>query len=158
MLLYELSEIETQILEQLESEEGIDKSLYDSLKLDEEEKIVSCARVYRQILSDAQACKDEKKRLSEREKKLENSAEKLKTIMFEGMKMTDAKKIHRPEFDISIKKNPPSLQIAPDAQIPDEYYKAQAPILDKALLKDDVKGGLFIDGVQLVQVERLEIK
>ena len=158
MLLYELSEIETQILEQLESEEGIDKTLYESLKLDEEEKIVSCAKVYRQILSDAQACEDEKRRLSERKKKLENSAEKLKGLMFDGMKMTDAKKIHRPEFDISIKKNPPSLQIAPDARIPDEYYKAQAPVLDKALLKDDLKSGLFIDGVQLVQVERLEIK
>ena len=158
MLLYELSEIETQILDQLESEEGIDKNLYESLKLDEEEKIVSCAKVYRQILSDAQACKDEEKRLSERKKRLENNAARLKELMFEGMKMMDAKKIHRPEFDISIKKNPPSLQIAPDARIPDEYYKAQAPILDKALLKDDVKSGLFIDGVQLVQVERLEIK
>lgn len=158
MLLYELSEIETQILEKLESDEGIDKSLYDSLKLDEEEKIVSCARVYRQILSDARACREEEKRLSERKKKLENSAEKLKTIMFDGMKMTDLKKIHRSDFDISIKKNPPSLQIEPDAQIPSEYYKEQEPILDKTLLKDDVKSGLFIEGVQLIQVERLEIK
>lgn len=158
MLLYELSEIETQILDQLESEEGIDKNLYESLKLDEEEKIVSCAKVYRQILSDVQVCEDEKRRLSERKKKLENSAEKLKGLMFEGMKMTDAKKIHRPEFDISIKKNPPSLQIAPDAQIPEEYYKAQAPILDKAMLKDDIKNGLKIDGISLIQTERVDIK
>lgn len=158
MLLYKLSEIEMQILEQLESEDGIDKEIYDTLKFTEEEILVSCARVYRQILSDVQVCKDEEKRLSERKKRLENNAARLKELMFDGMKMTDAKKIHRPEFDISIKKNPPSLQIAPDARIPDEYYKAQAPILDKALLKDDVKSGLFIDGVQLVQVERLEIK
>ena len=86
------------------------------------------------------------------------SAEKLKGLMFEGMKMTDAKKIHRPEFDISIKKNPPSLQIAPDAQIPEEYYKAQAPILDKAMLKDDIKNGLKIDGISLIQTERVDIK
>lgn len=158
MLLYELSEIETQILEQLESEEGIDKTLYESLKLDEEEKIVSCAKVYRQILSDAQVCKDEEKRLSERKKKLENSAERLKTIIFDGMKMTDAKKIHRPEFDIAIRKNPSSLQIAPDARIPDEYYKAQAPVLDKAMLKDDIKNGLEIDGISLIQTERVDIK
>ena len=91
MLLYELSEIETQILEQLESEEGIDKTLYESLKLDEEEKIVSCAKVYRQILSDVQVCEDEKRRLSERKKKLENSAERLKGLMFYGMKMTQEK-------------------------------------------------------------------
>lgn len=158
MLLYELSEIETQILEQLESEEGIDKTLYESLKLDEEEKIVSCAKVYRQILSDVQVCEDEKRRLSERKKKLENSAERLKGLMFYGMKMTDVKKIHRSEFDISIKKNPPSLQIAPDAQIPDEYYKAQAPVLDKAMLKDDIKNGLKIDGISLIQTERVDIK
>ena len=58
MLLYKLSEIEMQILEQLESEDGIDKEIYDTLKFTEEEILVSCARVYRQILSDAQVCKD----------------------------------------------------------------------------------------------------
>lgn len=158
MLLYELSEIETQILEQLESEDGIDKEIYDTLKFTEEEILVSCARVYRQILSDAQACKDEEKRLSERKKRLENNAARLKELMFDGMKIADVKKIHRPEFDISIKKNPPSLQIDPNAQIPSEYYKKPDPILDKVLLKEDVKSGLFIEGVQLVQVERLEIK
>lgn len=158
MLLYELSEIEMQILEQLESEDGIDKEIYDTLKFTEEEILVSCARVYRQILSDAQACKDEEKRLSERKKRLENNAARLKELMFDGMKIADVKKIHRPEFDISIKKNPPSLQIDPNAQIPSEYYKKPDPILDKVLLKEDVKSGLFIEGVQLVQVERLEIK
>ena len=158
MLLYELSEIETQILEQLDSEEGIDKNLYESLKLDEEEKIVSCARVYRQILSDAQVCNDEAKRLSERKKRLENNAARLKELMFEGMKMTDVKKIHRSEFDIAIRKNPPSLEISDEAQIPMEYYKPQAPVLDKAMLKDDIKNGLKIDGISLIQTERVDIK
>lgn len=51
MLLYDLNQIEMQILEQLESEEGIDKEVYEQLKLNEEEIIVSCARIYRQILS-----------------------------------------------------------------------------------------------------------
>lgn len=158
MLLYELSEIESQILEQLESEEGIDKEIYDALKLDEEEKIVSCAKIYRQILSDAQVCKDEEKRLAERKRRLENRADRLKELMFEGMRITDTKKIHRSEFDLTIKKNPPSLQITTFNYIPNEYYKEQAPILDKALLKEAVKNGLTIEGVQLLQTERLDIK
>lgn len=158
MLLYELSTLAAQILEQLESEDGIDKNLYESLKLDEEEKIVSCARIYRQILSDAQACKDEEKRLSERKKKLENSAQRLKDMMFEGMKMTGVNTIRRPEFDIMIKKNPPSLRIDKEENIPNEYFKNLAPVLDKTLLKNAVKSGLNLEGVQLVQTERLEIK
>lgn len=158
MLLYELSTLEAQILEQLESEDGIDKEVYDRLKLDEEEKIVSCARIYRQILSDAQVCKDEEKRLSERKKKLENSAQRLKDMMFEGMKITGASKIRRPEFDIMIKKNPPSLQIDNEENIPNEYFKNLAPVLDKTLLRNAVKSGLNLEGVQLVQTERLEIK
>ena len=157
MLLYELSALEIQILEQLESEDGIDKDVYEQLKLDEEEKIVSCARIYRQILSDAQTCKDEEKRLAERKKKLENSAQRLKEIMFEGMKMTGINKIHRPQFDIKIKKNPPSLRIDKEENIPKEYFKTLAPILDKSLLKDAVKNGLNLEGVQLIQTERLEI-
>lgn len=158
MLLYELSTLEAQILEQLESEDGIDKEVYDRLKLDEEEKIVSCARIYRQILSDAQVCKDEEKRLSERKKKLENSAQRLKDMMFEGMKITGTSKIRRPEFDIMIKKNPPSLQIDNEENIPNEYFKNLAPVLDKTLLRNAVKSGLNLEGVQLVQTERLEIK
>lgn len=158
MLLYELSTLEAQILEQLESEDGIDKEVYDRLKLDEEEKIVSCARIYRQILSDAQACKDEEKRLSERKKKLENRAQRLKDMMFEGMKITGASKIRRAEFDIAIKKNPPSLQIDNEENIPKEYFKNPAPILDKTSLKEAIKDGLKINGVTLLQTERLEIK
>lgn len=157
MLLYELSEIEIKILEQLESEEGIDKEIYDALKLDEEEKIVSCAKIYRQILSDAQVCKDEEKRLAERKRRLENRADRLKDLMFEGMRITDVKKIHRPEFDIRIRKNPPSLQIDSLQNIPPEYFKEQAPILDKASLKEAIKNGLHLEGVQLVQLDRLEI-
>lgn len=158
MLLYQLSEIEMQILEQLESEDGIDKEIYDTLKFTEEEILVSCARVYRQILSDVQACKDEEKRLSERKKKLENSAQRLKDMMFEGMKITGASKIRRPEFDIMIKKNPPSLQIDKEENIPNEYFKNLAPVLDKTLLRNAIKSGLNLEGVQLIQTERLEIK
>lgn len=72
--------------------------------------------------------------------------------------MTGAKKIHRSEFDINIKKNPPSLRIDKEGNIPPEYFKNLAPILDKTLLKDAIKNGLNIEGVQLVQTERLEIK
>ena len=158
MLLYELNELESEILEQLESDDGIDKEIYDAIKLDEKEKLVSCARVYRQIVSDAQVCKDEEKRLSERKRKLENKAERLRQMIFEGMKMTDVKKIHRSEFDLIIKKNPPSLHITTVNYIPQEYYKEQAPVLDKALLKEAVKNGLNIEGVQLLQTERLDIK
>lgn len=158
MLLYELSEIEAQILEQLESEDGIDVRLYEQLKLDEEEKIVSIARVYRQILSDAQICKEEEKRLAERKKKLENRASRLKEIMFEGMKIAGANKIRRPEFDISIKKNPPSLQISEGANIPKNFYLEVDPVLDKTALKTAVKNGLEIQGVSVIQTERVEIK
>ena len=69
MLLYELSVLEMQILEKLYSKDGIDKEVYDQLKLDEEEKIVRCAKLYRQLVSDMQACKEEANRLgSEKEK------------------------------------------------------------------------------------------
>lgn len=158
MLLYELSTLEAQILEQLESEDGIDKKLYDELKLNEEEKLVSCARVYRQILSDAQACKEEEKRLAERKKKLENNAQRLKDLIMEGMKLTQINKIRRPEFDISIKKNPPSLRIDTEVDIPSAFYEEVPPVLNKTALKTAIKNGLDIPGVALIQTERIEIK
>lgn len=158
MLLYELNALEMQILEQLESEDGIDKELYDKLKLDEEEKIVRCAKLYRQLLSDTQACKEEANRLAERKRKLEKSVERLRAHILDGMKYTNMTKIRRPEFDISLRKNPPSLYIKDEHSIPSEYFTTPAPVLDKTALKEAVKSGKEIKGVWLVQTERVDIK
>lgn len=158
MLLYELSILEMQILEKLYSEDGIDKDVYDQLKLDEEEKIVRCAKLYRQLVSDMQACKEEANRLAERKRKLEKSAERLRSHILDGMKLTNTKKICRPEFDISVRTNPPSLYIDDDNEIPAEYFTTPAPVLDKTALKDAVKNGTEIKGVWLLQTERVDIK
>lgn len=158
MLLYELGQIEIEILEQLESEDGIDKEVYDRLKLDEEEKIVRCARIYKQLVSDTQACREEANRLAERKRKLENNAERLRSHILDGMKLTNTSKIRRPEFDISLRKNPPSLRISDEHSIPEEYFRVPEPILDKTALKEAVKNGMQIEGVALVQTERVDIK
>ena len=63
MLLYELDKIELEILEHLESEEGIDQEIYEQLKSAEEEQIIKCAKIFRQMQSDVKACKDEINRL-----------------------------------------------------------------------------------------------
>ena len=158
MLLYELDEIEIKILEQLESEDGIDEEIYEQLKSAEEEKIVKCAKIFRQMQSDAKACKDEINRLELRKARLENNAQKLREIMLEGIKRTGLTKIHNSHFDISIKKNPPSLRIHDEVNIPKEFYKQSAPVLDKQALREAIKNGAKITGAELIQTERIDIK
>lgn len=158
MLLYELDKIEIEILEQLESEDGISQEIYEQLKNAEEEKIVKCAKIFRQMQSDAKACKDEINRLESRKVRLENNAQKLREIMLEGMEMTGLKKIHNSYFDIRIKKNPPSLRIHDEGNIPKEFYKQSAPVLDKQALREAIKTGTKIVGAELIQTKRIDIK
>ena len=105
-----------------------------------------------------QSCKEEANRLAERKRKLEKSAERLRSHILDGMKLTNATKIRRPEFDISLRRNPPSLYIEAENDIPSEYYTTPAPVLDKTALKEVVKNGTEIKGVCLVQTERVDIK
>ena len=158
MLLYELDKIELEILEQLESEDGIDQEIYEQLKSAEEEQIIKCAKIFRQMQSDVKVCKDEINRLELRKVRLENNAQKLREIMFEGMKITGLNKIHNSYFDISIKKNPPSLRIHDEENIPEEFFKQSAPILDKQALREAIKNGAKIAGAELIQTERVDIK
>ena len=72
------------------------------------------------------------------------------------MNFTDLKKISRPDISLAVKKNPPSLKIDIDAEIPEEYFNNN-PVLDKKHLKEDIKKGLLINGVRLESTERVDI-
>lgn len=156
IFLYELNKFETQIWDLMSSEDGLDKEIFDEIKITEEETILSYAKVWRQMSSDIEQLKNEIDRLQKRKARFENAASKIKEKLLLGMNFTDLKKISRPDISLAVRKNPPSLKIDIDAEIPEEYFNNN-PILDKKHLKEDIKKGLLINGVRLESTERVDI-
>lgn len=112
-----------------------------------------------QALSDAR--KNAEKEMYESRKKLDGAIERLKAYQVQAMLRTGIKKMDFAEFSISVRTNPPSVEILNMDAIPDEYFDIPpmpAPLLNKSRLKDDMKEGVIIEGARLTQSTRLEIK
>ena len=104
IFLYELNKFETQIWDLMTSEEGLDKEIFDEIKLNEEETILSYAKIWRQLTSDIEQLKNEIDRLQKRKARFENAASQIKEKLLLGMHFTELKKISRPDISLAVKK------------------------------------------------------
>ena len=156
--LYELTDDFKQVQQMIEEgHEGLEDTL-ESIELAIEDKLENIARLIKNIEGDIAAFKAEEKRLAERRKTLENEVKNLKQYAEEQLKATGEKKIKAGTFTFAIQKNPPSVRITDEELIPKEYYVPVDPKLDKTKLKNLLKEGEKIPGVELVQGEGLRIR
>ena len=100
--------------------------------------------------------------MSERAKALEARSKSLRGYLYANMKRSGISEIKANDgsFTAKIKANPPAVEIAPDVILPSEFTRLIPARTepDKTKLKDALKEGRAIDGVRLVQGDRLEIK
>lgn len=80
---------------------------------------------------------------------MENSKERLKALMLKVQTISGEKKLVCGSFTTSIQNNPPSVVL--DEQyvenFPEKYIKRAEPEINKALLKDDLKAGVDLEGL-----------
>ncbi len=155
MKLYEITDAYLS-LDEAEKTEDVIKVL-DGIKEEFDKKAENTVKVIRNFEADIQALKDEEKRLADKRKSLEKKKEDLKEYLYFNMERMKVKKINAGLFDINIQKNPPSIKILDEATIP-LRYKILTYDLDKKLMKDDIKKGLEIKGVELEQSEGIRIR
>ena len=158
MKLYELSNEYLEVLDLLSEEDNVE--LNDLLlKIDEEIelKAENIGKVLKSLEGNVAALKDEEKRLSNRRRGIENNIKNLKSYLENEMIAVGKKKFKTDLFSFGIQKNPPSLDISSEDNIPEEYYELTRSLIRKDLLKD-MKEGLVIDGVSLKQSESLRIR
>lgn len=161
MTLYELTSDYVLLLQMAQEDDVDEQCLCDTLLgIDGafEEKAENYAKVLKSIDDDVDAISAEIKRLQDRKKSLENAQERMKQSLKMAMETTGKTKFKTPLFSFGIQKNPPSLQIADGAVIPDEYLIEQEPKVDKKAIIEDIKGGMKCKWAQLVQTERLSIR
>lgn len=164
MNLYQLHEGYLNLVEVLENageDENLRELVTNSLNEIEDnikDKADNVVRFIRNLESEANAIKEEEKRLAEMRKKREKQVENLKQYLFDFTKVADGQKIKGSIFTVSIKKNPASVVVDDLEAIPEEYKRVKTVVeADKTLLKKVLKEN-EVAGAHLEQKESLNIK
>ncbi|MDX1769915.1 MAG: siphovirus Gp157 family protein [Planococcaceae bacterium] len=157
MRLYDLTNQQLQLLQMIE--DGID--VLDTLEANQEainEKAEGYAKIIKMVEGHVATHKEEIKRLQGNVQSFENNIKRLKENVFQSMNDLGVKKIDGTLFKFSIAKNPPSLEVLNDSEIPRGYFITPEPVMDKAAIKEELKLGHEIPGVQLKVGESLRIR
>lgn len=122
-----------------------------------EVKATAYCRVIRNMESNLEGFKREIDRLQRKKKTIENSIQRLKTALFESMKVTGTDKIKDDLFSIRIQNNAPQLPKDLDImQVPVHYLVEAPPVIDKRALLADIKEGK-VEGIELEVNQSLRI-
>ena len=149
-----LYEIDNAILECIDMETGevIDAEKLDALNMERDAKIENVVLWIKDLKAEAEAIKAEKLALAERQKVAENKVESLKkwvAYALGGQKFSTAK------CAVSFR-NTESVEVTEEGlealmKEHDELLTYKAPEPNKKAIKDAIKDGLNVAGVQLVQ-------
>lgn len=149
-----LYEIEEAILACIDDETGeiIDADKLDALRMEKDTKIENVACWIKDLKAETEAIKREKMALADRQRVAENKAESLKKWLayaLNGQKFSTAK------CAVSFRKSE-AVEVTPDGldalmRDHEDLLTYKAPEPNKTAIKQALKDGLSVQGVQLVQ-------
>ena len=148
-----LYEIDNAIYECVnEDGEVIDPEKLEELQMERDKKIEGIACWIKELSAEANAIKEEKLRLEARQRVAENKVKSLKSYLayaLQGARFRTAK------VSVSFRKTE-SVEVTPDGlenlkAMRDDLLKYKEPEPDKTAIKQALKDGLSVRGVQLVQ-------
>jgi hypothetical protein len=116
-------------------------------------KALNIARYFQNLDAEAAAIKDAETRMAARRKALENKAKRLREYLKQNMQNCQITKISCPEFEISLRKNPPAVIIDNEALIPQEFVEIRtSTYINKVAIKaaGEVPGTHIEQGYALV--------
>ena len=151
MTIYEIDQAIMECVD-LETGEIIDTEQLDKLQMERDTKLENVACWIKELKAEAEAIKAEKQILANRQKVAENKAESLKKYLAYAL---DGKKFSTAKCAVSFR-NTESVEITPEGlealmKEHDELLTYKAPEPNKTAIKQALKDGLNVEGVQLVQ-------
>ena len=161
--LYELAAEFRAIAEKLESSELDEQTIADTLEgysVDLENKVISVCQFIRNLESTAEAIKASEAEQAKRRKAIEAKADRLREYVMNNMAATDKTKVECPLFSISIRTNPPSVNVFDFSAIPQEFLSIPevAPVPNKKAIKAALEAGAIVSGCELQRSKSLSIK
>lgn len=134
----------------------------EGLSGDLEKKATNVAFFVRNLEATADQIKQAEAGMAARRKAMENRAERIREYLKGSMEYAGITEISCPHFKLAIRKNPPSVVIDAESQIPSDYMTqpvAPPPAPDKKLIAKAIKDGFTVPGAHLDETKtRLEIR
>ena len=151
MTIYEIDQAIMECVD-LETGEIIDTDKLNELELERESKIEGVACWIKDLKAEAEALKNEKQALAERQKVAENKAESLKKWLAYALQ---GEKFKTTKCAISFRKTE-AVEVTDEGlnnlmKEHDELLTYKAPEPNKTAIKQALKDGLSVEGVQLIQ-------
>lgn len=140
--------------------EAIEDTL-ESLSGDLEAKAQNTAFVIRNLEASAAAIKEAEAQMAARRKAIENRAARVRDYLLANMMVAGIQKIECPYFRMSVRDNPPAVEIYEPGLIPAEYMRQPEPpppSPDKTAIKEALRAGVDVPGCKLTIGKRLEIR
>lgn len=161
--VYELDQSLIKFFDLLDEGEIPDEVLldvWDNLEDDIKAKFENCCKWMANVKSTIDGIKEQKKRLSERQKALENQMDRVKKLMLSAQLKLGEKKLDCGTFTTTIQKNPPKLILDVDSvyDVPEEFLKYAEPEVKSKEALDAIKGGASFGWCHSVQEDSLRIR
>lgn len=158
--LFEISqEYREALTELVDMDDDAVMDTLDALKDTLEVKAGNVSAFVKTLESTVDSMKDAESRMAHRRLIIENKINRIKQYIKTNMVNSGIEKIELPEFVISIKNNPPKVEITNEDILPEKYFRSKTTIApDKTAIKKDMVNGESVDGCNLIQNTRLEIK
>lgn len=164
LTLYEIAQEYRSDLEKLAELDLDDQTLTDTLDSmggELQVKAQSVACFIRNLEATAAQIKEAEAHMAARRKALENRAERVKDYLLASMMVAGLQKVECPLFRMSVRDNPPAVEVFQPELIPKEYMRQAPPpppAVDKTAIKEALKAGQDVPGCRLTVGKRLEIK
>jgi hypothetical protein len=162
--LYVIAAEHRQMVERLMDTQDDAQAIADTIEAESyplEVKAQNVAYAVRNLEAAATAIKDAEKQMADRRKSIENRAMHVKEYLKTCMEVAGVKKIDCPHFALTIKSNPPSVDVFEPALVPAEFMRQPEPpppAIDKKAIAEAIKAGREVPGAMLAQGTRLEIR
>lgn len=162
MTLYSLTDEYRQLLDMAADPEADPESFDAALQGihgEITEKAIAVASVARNLEALAAQIDAAVKDMTTRSRQAKARADRIKEYLLGNMQVAGIKKVESPYFVVAIKKNPESVDVDEDADIPPRFCVVipASTRPDKTAIKNALKAGEVVDGCRLVQKERLDI-
>jgi hypothetical protein len=164
LALYQLSGQLQQVAQQL-ADDGLDeqtiKDTLEAISGDFEDKAKAIVQMSRNFSALADSIKEAEAEMAARRKRLEARVASMKAYVLREMQAVGIERIDCPLFAVSIRKNPPSVDVFDPAQVPADYWIEPPPppkTISKELIKKAIKDGFDVPGAKLSQGVRLNVE
>lgn len=159
--IYQLTN-EAMELASLLSEGEITPEIENQLVINQEElqkKAIDYGYVMKSFNVDIDAIDAEIERLKALKTIRTNAIERMKSALQNALEVYGIEKVETPTMKISIRSNPPSVDVVNEYQIPEMFKKEKTTVsIDKSSILKALKEGQEVPGAVIKQSKRIDIK